>query len=378
MYALTNSTIYTGKSIEHRKAILIDENIIVDIIDESDLPSEIKCIDLNGFNLAPGFIDLQVYGGGETLFSVQSTIEALYKINESFQRVGTTRFMITIPTSSPETVKNCIKATKLYLEEGGPGLLGLHLEGPFINAVKKGAHLEQFVQELKLNNLKELLEDANGAVKMITIAPELLNEECIEYLADLNIVISAGHSNASYEQAKEVFNKGVNTCTHLFNAMSSFQHRSPGMVGAIFDSDHVYTSIVPDGFHSDWAAVRIGKKILQDRLFIITDAVVENLQGDYIYHSDAGKFVSPDGTLAGSSLTMMRAVKNCIEKADIDVAEALRMATTYPAKVIMMDHHLGQIAPGFAADFVAFDDDYNVVNVIHDGKIIEVKEEVID
>ncbi|MNS36928.1 N-acetylglucosamine-6-phosphate deacetylase [compost metagenome] len=378
MYALTNSTIYTGKSIEHRKAILIDESTIVDIIDENDLPAEIKCIDLNGFNVAPGFIDLQVYGGGNTLFSVESTVEALYKINESFQRVGTTRFMITIPTSSPETVKKCIKATKEYLEAGGSGLLGLHLEGPFINAEKKGAHLEQYVQELTLDKLKELLKDAEGVVKMITIAPEQLTEECIDLLNDLGIVISAGHSNATYEQAKDVFNKGVKACTHLFNAMSTFQHRSPGMVGAIYDASDVYSSIIPDGFHCDYAAIRISKKILQDRLFIITDAVVENLEGDYIYQADTGKFVNPGGTLAGSSLTMMRAVKNCVEKADIDVAEALKMATAYPAKVISMEHHLGQISAGFAADFVVFDDDYNVINVIYDGKIIEIKEEVIE
>ncbi|MCO4291630.1 N-acetylglucosamine-6-phosphate deacetylase [Solitalea sp. MAHUQ-68] len=372
MYALRNSTIYTGTSIEHRKAILIDENNIIDIINEKDLPTDIKCYNLNGLNLAPGFIDLQVYGGGDILFSVNPTVEALQKISESFQKVGTTRFLITIPTSSPETISACIKATKEYLDGGGVGLLGLHLEGPFINSEKKGAHIEQYIQPISLADLKKLVEEADGVVKMITLAPEQCNAECIEFLQENNIVISAGHSNATYKQATEAFNLGVKTCTHLFNAMSGFAHREPGLVGAIYDSDHVQASIIPDGFHADFAAVRISKKIMNDRLFIITDAVVENLEGDFIYKKDTGKFVDGKGTLAGSALTMIQGIKNCIEKADIDVDEAIRMATFYPAKVLGLDHHLGKVATGFAADFVIFDDNYNVHNIVAEGKFIAI------
>ncbi|POY37524.1 N-acetylglucosamine-6-phosphate deacetylase [Solitalea longa] len=372
MYALRNSTIYTGTSIEQRKAILIDESNIIDIINEKDLPSDIKCYNLNGLNLAPGFIDLQVYGGGKALLSVNPTVEALHTINESFQKSGTTRFLITIPTSSPEIISACIKATKQYLDEGGSGLIGLHLEGPFINSEKKGAHNEHYIQSVSLADLKKLVEEAQGVVKMITLAPEQCNAECIEFLQDNNIIISAGHSNATYQQAKDAFDLGVNTCTHLFNAMSGFSHREPGLVGAIYDSDNVYASIIPDGFHSDFAAVRISKKIMNNRLFIITDAVVENLKGDFIYRAESGRFVDGKGTLAGSSLTMMQAVKNCIEKADIDVDEAIRMASTYPAKVIGLQHHLGKIAPGFAADFVVFDDSYHVHNIVSEGRFIAI------
>ena len=154
--------------------------------------------------------------------------------------------------------------------------------------------------------------------------------------------------------------------------MSSFSHREPGMVGAIYDSNDVYASIIPDGFHTDFAAVRISKKIMQDRLFIITDAVVESLSGDYIYKPEMGRYVTENGTLAGSSLTMMQAVKNCIEKADLEMDEVLRMATIYPAKVIEMGHYLGQISAGFAADLVIFDDDCNVKSIVYEGKFTDL------
>ncbi|UKJ06276.1 N-acetylglucosamine-6-phosphate deacetylase [Solitalea lacus] len=370
MYAITNSTIYTGTGLEYRKAILIDENSIIDIINEKDLPSDIRTFNLNGLNLAPGFIDLQVYGGDAILFSTNASKQGLYRIAESFQKVGTTSFLITIPTSSPETISKCIKATREYLDEGGPGLIGLHLEGPFINAEKKGAHIERFIQPLTIKHLKKLVDESAGAVKMITVAPEQCTEECVEFLHENNIIVSVGHSNATYDQANGVFNMGVKVATHLFNAMSGFNHREPGLVGAIYDSESVYSSIIPDGVHTDFASVRISKKIMKDRLFIITDAVVENLKGDYVYKAETDRFVDVNGTLAGSALTMMKAVKNCIEKAGIDVEEALRMASTGPAKVINLDHYLGKVAPGYAADFVVFDDNYNVHYTIANGEII--------
>ncbi|SMO45801.1 N-acetylglucosamine-6-phosphate deacetylase [Solitalea koreensis] len=371
MYALKNSTIYTGCSIETKKVILIEEETIIDLIDEKDLPSDIRAIDLKGNNVAPGFIDIQVYGGGDSLFFAEPTKKSLEKIHADFLKSGTTHFLITIPTISDEMVKKCIKAAQEYIDEGGKGLIGLHLEGPFINSSKKGAHIEKFIQSPSIQHLEELIKEGGDVIRMITLAPEHCTDECIQLLQDHNIIISAGHSNATFNQAKEAFSKGITTCTHLFNAMSTFSHREPGLVGAIYDSPDVYASIIPDGYHTDFASVRISKKIMQNRLFIITDAVVENLSGDYIYKLDSEHFVTENGTLAGSSLTMMRAVKNCIEKADLEVEEALRMASLYPSKVVNMDHYLGKIKAGYAADFVIFDDDYNVKYTIYEGKITE-------
>ncbi|TAL44613.1 MAG: N-acetylglucosamine-6-phosphate deacetylase, partial [Chitinophagaceae bacterium] len=252
---------------------------------------------------------------------------------------------------------------KKYLYEGGKGLLGLHLEGPWINAEKRGAHLMQYIHSPTMEEVKKLIDEAAGVVKMITLAPETVDEAIIDFLQNNNIVISAGHSNATYRQATKSFEK-IKTATHLFNAMSQFQSREPGMVGAIYDHPSVCSSVVADGVHVDFAAIRISKRILGDRLFLITDAVAETTKGPYqhIYKND--RYVIPDGTLSGSSLTMMKAVKNCIQHLGIEPEEALRMASLYPAKIMGMDNEKGLIQKGYTASFVVFDKEYNITDVL--------------
>jgi N-acetylglucosamine-6-phosphate deacetylase len=183
-----------------------------------------------------------------------------------------------------------------------------------------------------------------------------------------DIVVSAGHSNASYEQGIDGFYQGIPAATHLFNAMSPLQGREPGMVGAVYDHNDVVSSIVCDGIHVDFASVRISKKILQDRLFFITDAVSEVAYGEYIHVFKGDRYTLPDGTLSGSALTMLQAVKNGVEKAGIPLPESLRMASLYPARLMGLDKKWGSIQPGAVADLVLLDEQMNLLQVIVEGE----------
>ncbi|HEX4850806.1 MAG TPA: N-acetylglucosamine-6-phosphate deacetylase, partial [Puia sp.] len=247
------------------------------------------------------------------------------------------------------------------------GLLGLHMEGPYINPVKKGAHIEKFIKRPTIEEIKLILEKGKGILKMMTLAPEYCTNEMIDLLLENKIIVSAGHSNATYQQAVNGFYMGIPAATHLFNAMSAFQGREPGMVGAIYDHQDVAASVVCDGIHVDFASIRISKKILGERLFFITDAVAEITHGEYQHIFRNDRFTLPDGTLSGSALTMWQALKNAVEKVGIPVHEALRMASVYPGR-LLNENKYGLIEKGTDAHFIAFDDALNLRQVIVDGE----------
>ena len=236
----------------------------------------------------------------------------------------------------------------------------MHVEGPWISKEKRGAHIESLIHSPTLKQAKDLLEYGKGVIKIITLAPEVCSAEIVELIRSYGVIISAGHSNASLHQATAAFDNGISAATHLFNAMSPLQHRSPGVAGAIMNHSKVRCSIVPDGYHVDFAAVSIAKKVMQERLFIITDAVTETSEGFYPHQLEGDKYMS-NGILSGSALTMVRAVKNCVEKAGIELGEALRMASLYPAQVIKMDNELGRIKKGYKAAFVFLNKNIEVV-----------------
>lgn len=345
------SLIYTGSEERSGLAVLAEDDIIHDLVPVTDIPSGYERIDLSGKILAPGFIDLQIYGGNGHLFSQQPTTESLEATYQYSLDGGATHFCITIATNSREVVSAGIRAVKAYWEKGGKGLLGLHLEGPFINKEKRGAHLEAFVHTPARKEILELLEEGKGVIRIMTLAPECCDPELIHLLQENGVIVSAGHSNATYEQATRAFDRGITLATHLYNAMSPLQSRAPGMVGAIYDHRLVMSSMVVDGVHTDLAAVRISKKIMGDRLFLITDAVAETAEGPYPHVFQGDRYCMPDGTLSGSALTMMKAVKNCVDHCGISLEEACRMASTYPAKAAGLDNQLGYIRKGYEAAF---------------------------
>lgn len=360
--------IFTGQEIQTGKAVLVRNGKVVDIVSASAIPADYRQRKLSGYMLAPAFMDLQIYGGNGQLFSAELTTEALDAVYEHCLQGGCTNFLITLATNSIEKFILAMDVAKKYNAGGGKGLLGVHLEGPYINPAKKGAHIERYIKTPTTDEIRLLLEKGKGIFKMMTLAPEQCSRECIELLLQHDIVVSAGHSNANYGQAIDGFYQGIPAATHLFNAMSPLQGREPGMVGAIYDHTEVRSSIVCDGVHVDFASVRISKKIMQERLFFITDAVAEVSYGEYIHAFKGDRYTMPDGTLSGSALTMIQAVRNGVEKVGLPLPEALRMASLYPATVMGLEKKWGGIAPGTQADFVVLDEQLNLLQVIVDGE----------
>ena len=348
MKAYFNGRIFNGEKFLKDACILTVNNRIVEIVDENNSPINAERINLQGNILAPAFIDLQIYGGNGALFGEYPSVKALELTYNYCLSGGAAHFMPTVATHSEVVMFAAIDAVKAYWEQGGKGVLGLHLEGPYLNIVKRGAHLKQFIKHNPpLNDVKKLLNYGKGVIKMMTIAPEIVSDEVIELLQKNGVILSMGHSNATFVEAKNAIAKGINAATHLFNAMSPFQHRELGVVGAIYDDVNICTSIVADGYHVDFQAIKISKTILKERLFLITDAVTENLNGQYNHRLEGDKYVIADGTLSGSALTMLKAVQNCVEKVGISLEESLRMASLYPARIVHLEHQFGRIEKGF-------------------------------
>jgi N-acetylglucosamine-6-phosphate deacetylase len=361
--ALTNATLFTGTEEIRDKAVLIENGSIKAMIDPASIPPQAQVRDYTGHYIAPGLLDLQIYGGGGYLFSNKPSAEALKAMADALVRTGTTGFMLTLATNSMEVFREAIRVVK---NNPHPALLGLHLEGPYINPVKRGAHIEQYIKVPQIEEVQALLDEANGVVKMITLAPERTDPSIIRLLIDNGVIVSAGHSNATYEEGVKGFENGIKTATHLFNAMSPLHHRDTGLPGAVFQSAKAYASIIADGIHTDYQTVSISKKVMKERLFLITDAVEENREGAYVHVKQKDRFTLPDGTLSGSNLALLTAVKNCVQHVGISLAEALRMATMYPAQLIG-SHDRGRIEAGAKADLVIFDKEFNIKDVYLNG-----------
>ena len=352
--------IFTGSEWLSQHAIVVNEGIITDILPVAEAKGELQAQE---YMIAPAFIDIQIYGAYGKLFSVYQDAEALHKLYEYCKNGGASHFQPTVATNSYEVFYRCIDAVKDYWNEGGKGCIGLHIEGPWIHPKKKGAHIESFIHSPSVEEARKLLEYGKGVITMITIAPEVCSKEVIALIRSYGVIISAGHTNATYEEATAAFDEGIETATHLYNAMSSLQHRAPGMVGAIFDHDQVRSSIVPDGYHVDFSAVRIAKHQLGKRLFAITDAVTATKEGPYP-HEQAGDKYESNGILSGSALDMGRCLRNLVDKAGVDAQEALRMVSLYPAEVMKLSNRLGKISEGREANLVFLDASLNVKGVI--------------
>jgi N-acetylglucosamine-6-phosphate deacetylase len=342
--------IFTGNGEPPAQLLLVENKVITGILPSSSLPSSYTVQSFPDCIITPAFIDMQLYGGNGKLFSHSLDIESLDATYNYCISGGCSHFMITMATNSMENFLKGIDAADAYISSGKKGLLGLHLEGPWISPAKKGAHIEAFIKKPSPNDVKDLLERGKGVVKMITLAPEQCDDEIVNLIMDYGILVSAGHSNASYAQASHAFNMGVPAATHLFNAMSPLQGREPGMVGAIYDNPNVMSSIICDGVHVDFASVRISKKIMGERLFFITDAVTSINEGYYKHVLKGDRYTLPDGTLSGSCMTMMTTLKNAVQKAGIKLEESIKMCSTYPAG-LLKDPFLGKIQVGQIADF---------------------------
>jgi N-acetylglucosamine-6-phosphate deacetylase len=355
--------IFTGDGWLTEHAVIVKEGRIDSIIPFADVPGSVTINKYpNGF-LAPSFIDVQIYGAYEKLFAVYPQPRSLALTYEYCKGGGATLFLPTVATNSLEVFYQCIDAVKEYWQQGGKGVYGLHLEGPWINKTKRGAHIPEFIHSPSIEEVESLLAYGKGIVKMITLAPEVCSNEVIKRIQDEGIIISAGHSNATYTEATKAFDNGITTATHLYNAMSPLQHREPGMVGALLNHATAKCSVIPDGFHADFAAVEIAKKIMKERLFAITDAVTVTAEGAYQHQLEGDKYVC-NGVLSGSALTMYKAFYNLVHKVNISVEEALRMCSLYPAQVLGCHTLYGKIAPGYTAQFIVLNNNLELETVI--------------
>lgn len=359
------SQIFTGEQWLHEHAAIVVEGAIKEVLPVAAIDSTIEIVVFKNSILAPAFIDLQIYGAHEKLFSIYQNTESLQLLNSYCNRGGAAFCMPTVATNKPEVFYNCIDAIRQYWQQGGEGILGLHAEGPWINKLKRGAHIEAFIHSPSLQEVRDLLAYGKDVLKIITLAPEVCSREVIACIHAAGVKIFAGHSDATYEEAMQSFDNGIAAVTHLYNAMSPLQHRSPGLVGATLDHPQIMASIIPDGFHVDYAAIRIAKKVIQERLFVITDAVTSTSEGYYQHEPDGDKYVV-DKILSGSALTMYKALQNLVQHAGIETGEALRMCSLYPARAMQMDDQVGMIASGYKAKMVVLPEllDNSVVEMI--------------
>jgi len=355
--------IFTGENWLDDHAVIIENGKIADMVASSSLKTDDGIEKFKDCFIAPAFIDLQIYGAYGKLLAVYPEADSLYKLNDYCNKGGAAFCLPTAATNNYDTFYKCIDAVKDYWNKGGQGILGLHIEGPWINKIKRGAHIESLIHSPTLQQAEELLNYGKGVIKMITLAPEVCSKEVIDLILSQNVIIAAGHSNASYKEAMDGFANGIKTVTHLFNAMSPFQHREPGLAGATMDHDRVTASIIPDGHHVDYAAIRIAKRVMKERLFVITDAVTETGKGYYPHQLAGDKYVS-NGILSGSALTMNKAVKKLVDHAGIELDEALRMCSLYPARVFGIENEAGKIGKGFLAKIVVLDKEMKVVTLI--------------
>lgn len=368
MQLLKNQNIYLPKGLLPQQDILLENGRI------KELKPSVDHLKSDGKLIVPGFVDLQIYGAAGKLFSAEPSLENIRIIEEQLLCEGTTAFLICLATNTPEVFNQCISVIKEHRSEAR-SCLGLHLEGPFINPEKRGAHIKEYIRKASLDEIKSLLEFGDGTIKMMTLAPELQDDDVIQYLLDNDVVVSLGHSSATFEQATEAYNRGIQTTTHLFNAMSPLQHRAPGIPTAVFNHPTAMASIIADGLHVDFEVVKVAAKVMEERLFLITDAVAECNTGPYQHVAVDGKFVMPDGTLSGSAMTMLQSVKNLVSHCDVSLTDAINMATYYPAKLIKKENEIGQLAVNNEANFVVLSEALDIEQVFYKGVEIKLNKE---
>lgn len=353
--------IFDGEQWHFQKALLAKEGKVQAILPASELPDNIPSRTYPpGTMLSPAFIDLQIYGAMGKLLSVHPATYALDSLQQYTLKGGTTWTLPTVSTNTYEVFHQCIDAVRAFWQQGGNGILGLHIEGPWLHALRKGAHREEWIHKPSADQVKSLLEYGKGVIKMITLAPEVVGDDIIDLVRSYGVIVSAGHSNATYEEATHSFSKGISAVTHLFNAMSPLQHRAPGLAGAALDHASVMVSFIPDGYHVDFAALRIAHRAAGERLFVITDAVTDCNEGPYP-HQLAGDKYESNGVLSGSALQMNQAVRNLVKKMNLSPAEAIRLCSVNPARLFGRPDITGKLLPGHRADLVLMNEDFEVL-----------------
>jgi N-acetylglucosamine-6-phosphate deacetylase len=366
---LLNGRVLTDAGLEEGLAVRLSGGRIAAVGPAAEIAGDAQPRDLAGGLLLPGFIDLQVNGGGGVLFNDAPSADSIAAIGEAHRRFGTTGFMPTLISDELSVVETAMAAAREAIARGVPGVLGAHIEGPFLSPRRKGIH-----ELSKLRPMDEaafrILTSLGAGKTLVTLAPETTNPQMIARLAKAGLVVSAGHSNASYATIRAALDHGLTGFTHLFNAMAPLTSREPGVVGAALEDIDSWCSLIVDGRHVDPVVLKIALRCRPwNRFILVTDAMPSVgaasksfvLQGKTITVK-GGVCVDEHGTLAGSDLDMASAVRNAVRMLGLDLAEAARMASRYPAEFLGLGDELGRIAPGYRADLVLVNDDVQVLD----------------
>lgn len=376
--AYIGANIFDGQQMHTNCALLINGDRIGGIVSVEALNDDYARVELSGGLLTPGFIDLQVNGGGGVLLNQDPSIKGIQTICKAHLQFGTTSLLPTLITDAPDVTKQAIDAAIEAESTNVPGFLGLHLEGPHLSMQKKGAHRPDLIRQVTDQDIEILCEAKKHLSKLlITIAPESVNCDQISQLASCGIHLSLGHSAATSQQAKEAFTAGVSSVTHLYNAMSPLTHREPGIVGAALNADDIYCGLIADGFHVNADAINIALKMKTGRgkLMLVTDAMstIGTDQDEFelngrLVKREGGRLTLTDGTLAGADLDMISAVKFMTEQTNCDKFEALRMASSYPAQYLNISQEYGHLRNGAVANFIHLTDQLEISSIWQDGE----------
>jgi N-acetylglucosamine-6-phosphate deacetylase len=374
-FALTNARVLHEGTFRNDLAVVIEGERIAAVVPPADLPPELPREDLNGLMLLPGFVDVQVNGGGGVLFNDAPSVDTIRTIGAAHRPFGTTGFLPTLITDDLDVIRAAIAAVDHAIEQGVPGVLGIHIEGPFINVARKGIHAAGRIRTLDDEGFDVLTSLKRGRT-LVTLAPERTTPDMIARLVAAGVIVSAGHTDGSHDAVTAAIDAGLTGFTHLFNAMSQLGSREPGAVGAALASDSTRCGLIVDGHHVSPVTLRLALRCKPSAHFmLVTDAmptlgsVATNFMiDDHAIRLEGGRLVNADGTLAGAQLDMMSAVRNATTLLDVPLAGAVAMASTVPADFLRLGSDHGRIERGAVASLVAVDAALNVVRTWIDGQ----------
>lgn len=367
MRAFCNARVLIDGGFVDDVALLVDGARIAAVVAHAEVPAGAERIDLGGDMLVPGFIDTQVNGGGDVLFNDAPTVETIRRIGAAHARFGTTGFLPTLISDDLAVIREGIAAVEAAIEQGVPGVLGIHIEGPFINVARKGIHAADKIRRIDEEGFRALTSLKRGRT-LVTLAPELVGEETVRRLVGAGVVVAAGHTAASHAEVTAAIDAGLTGFTHLFNAMSQLGNREPGAVGAALIADGVWCSLIVDGLHVSPVTLKLALRCKPlDRFLLVSDAMPTTggthdtflLNGRRIHARD-GRLVDEDGTLAGADLDMLTAVRNACLLLDVPPERAFGMATINPAAFLSLDHLFGSIAAEKSASFLTITPDFEM------------------
>ena len=375
--AITGSKLFNGIDFIEHKALLIEDQHIAGIVNKDAIPTDFQVKKLEGGILSPGFIDLQVNGGGGKLFNNSPDKESLNTIISAHQYFGTTSIMPTVISDSLNILQKCTDTISNEIDNNH-SLLGIHIEGPFFNVKYRGVHQKQYINTINASYLN-LFETLNKFPVMLTLAPECISIKQLKHLKSLGFKILAGHTDANYDQLEEAVKYGLDGFTHLFNAMGQISAREPGVVGSAFDFDETSASIIVDLHHVHPSLINLSfKQKPKGKLFFVSDSMATINHGepsfelyDEVVSESNGRIINSEGKLAGSSITQIDAIKNAYQKCSIPLESAISMATLYPAEYLGVSDYIGQLKKGYRADLAHFDSNFHVQNVWLAGKQIK-------